>query len=155
MSVKYLPRILGADLEKYLTMIGAILIVGPKWWGKTTTAEQHSHGVLKLQDKDNYKSKYDVGRYWTFTIIKRGQTMFNRWMAGSSSISSLARNNSALVKDQTIIDDMNANFMDISRPTYYSYIGALKRLFVIEDLSGGLKISDPNLQSAQEIKKYS
>ena len=56
MSVKYLPRILDADLEKYLTMIGAILIVGPKWCGKTTTAEQHSRSVLKLQDKDNYKS---------------------------------------------------------------------------------------------------
>ena len=105
MSVKYLPRILDADLEKYLTMIGAILIVGPKWCGKTTTAEQYSRGVLKLQDKDNYKS-YDVGRYCIFTIIERGQTMFNRWMAGSLSISSLARNNSTLAKDQTIIDDM-------------------------------------------------
>lgn len=29
MVVKYLPRILDEDLEKYLTMIGAILIVGP------------------------------------------------------------------------------------------------------------------------------
>lgn len=34
MVVKYLPRILDKDLEKYLTMIGAILIVGPKWCGK-------------------------------------------------------------------------------------------------------------------------
>lgn len=31
---------------------------------------------------------------------------------------SLARNNSTLAKDQTIIDDINANFMNISRPTY-------------------------------------
>ena len=30
MVVKYLPRIVDEDLEKYLTMIGAILIVGPK-----------------------------------------------------------------------------------------------------------------------------
>ena len=42
MAVNYLPRILDADLEKYLTMIGAILIVGPKWCGKTTTGEQHA-----------------------------------------------------------------------------------------------------------------
>lgn len=56
MVVKYLPRILDEDLEKYLTMIGAILIVGPKWCGKTTTAEQHAKSVLKLQDKDNYKT---------------------------------------------------------------------------------------------------
>ena len=56
MVVKYLPRILDEDLEKYLTMIGAILIEGPKWCGKTTTAEQHAKSVLKLQDKDNYKT---------------------------------------------------------------------------------------------------
>lgn len=56
MVVKYLSRILDKDLEKYLTMIGAILIVGPKWYGKTTTAEQHAKSVLKLQDKDNYKT---------------------------------------------------------------------------------------------------
>ena len=56
MVVNYLPRILDDDLEKYLTMIGAILIVGPKWCGKTTTAEQHAKSVLKLQDKDNYKT---------------------------------------------------------------------------------------------------
>ena len=51
MFVKYQTRILDEDLEKYLTMIGAILIVGPKWCGKTTTAEQHAKSVL------NYKTK--------------------------------------------------------------------------------------------------
>lgn len=49
---------------------------------------------------------------------------------------SLARNNSTPAKDQTIIDDINANFMNISRPTYYSYVDALKKLFVIEDNRG-------------------
>ena len=76
MVVKYLPRILDKDLEKYLTMIGAILIVGPKWCGKTTTAEQHAKSVLKLQDKDNY-NKYDVGRHRTFQIIERRETTIN------------------------------------------------------------------------------
>ena len=31
---------------------------------------------------------------------------------------------------------MARNFGDISKPTYYSYIDALKKLFVIEDISG-------------------
>lgn len=74
MVVKYLPRILDEDLEKYLTMIGAILIVGPKWCGKTTTAEQHAKSVLKLQDKDNYKTNMMWGRHRAFQIIKRKQT---------------------------------------------------------------------------------
>ena len=56
MPKKYLKRILDEELDKYLKMIGAILIIGPKWCGKTTTAEQHAKSVLKLQDKDNYKT---------------------------------------------------------------------------------------------------
>ena len=45
MVKKYLPRILDEDLKKYLRMIGAILIVGPKWSGKTTTAERYAKSV--------------------------------------------------------------------------------------------------------------
>ena len=52
--VKYLKRYLDKDLEFYLNTIGAILIIGPKWCGKTTTAEQFSNSSVKLQDK--YKS---------------------------------------------------------------------------------------------------
>ena len=285
MSVKYLPRILDDDLEKYLTMIGAILIVGPKWCGKTTTAEQHSRSVLKLQDKDNYKSnmmwadiepsrllKGDKPRLideWQVapvlwdsvrtsvdesegyglyiltgstvvdedSIMHSGTGRIHRLLmrpmslyeSGESNgqisimdlfnnpdinindcesdltmddlifaacrggwpdsinqktregklfvvysylenicntdvsavdgvkrdpdrvrllLRSLARNNSTLAKDQTIIDYMNANFMDISRPTYYSYIDALKRLFVIEDLRGWT----PNIRSKSAIR---
>ena len=54
--VKYLKRIIDDDLDKYLEMIGAILIIGPKWCGKTTTAERHAKSVLKLQDKDQYQT---------------------------------------------------------------------------------------------------
>ena len=61
---------------------------------------------------------------------------------------SLARNNSTLAKDQTIIEDINANFMDISRPTYYSYVDALKKLFVIEDNRGW----SPNIKSKSAIR---
>ena len=32
--------------------MGAVLIEGPKWCGKTTTAEQQAHTVLKLHDPD-------------------------------------------------------------------------------------------------------
>lgn len=292
MVVKYLPRILDKDLEKYLTMIGAILIVGPKWCGKTTTAEQHAKSVLKLQDKDNYKTNMmwaDIEPYrllkgekprlideWQVapvlwdsirtsvdesegyglyiltgstvvdedSIMHSGTGRIHRMLmmpmslyeSGESNgqisimdlfdnpdininncessltindlifaaylggwpdslnqktrerklfvaynylenicntdvsavdgvkrdpdrvrvlLRSLARNNSTLAKDQTIIDDINANFMDISRPTYYSYVDALKKLFVIEDNRGWSQTSNPNQQSDQEIKKYS
>ncbi len=53
---KYFKRLIEQDLKDYLEIIGAVLIVGPKWCGKTTTAEQYANSVLKLQDPDNRKS---------------------------------------------------------------------------------------------------
>jgi len=50
MKNKYLKRVIDDILKERLEMIGAIAIVGPKWCGKTTTAEQYAKSVLKLQD---------------------------------------------------------------------------------------------------------
>lgn len=52
MTFTYKPRIIDEEIDEYLEMIGAILIEGPKWCGKTTTAEQHSKSSIKLQDTD-------------------------------------------------------------------------------------------------------
>ncbi len=48
----YLPRIADEELRFRLGAFGAILIVGPKWCGKTTTAEQQAKSVLKMQNPD-------------------------------------------------------------------------------------------------------
>ena len=50
--MEYIKRLIDNDLEFYLDVIGAIFIVGPKWCGKTTTAEQYARSIIKLQDKD-------------------------------------------------------------------------------------------------------
>ena len=52
----YLKSYLDDEIEKYLEVIGAILIVGPKWCGKTTTGEHHAKSIIKLQDKHKIKS---------------------------------------------------------------------------------------------------
>lgn len=41
--MKYLPRIADAELKMRLSYMGAVLIEGPKWCGKTTTAEQQAN----------------------------------------------------------------------------------------------------------------
>ena len=63
-------------------------------------------------------------------------------------LKAIARNNSTLAKDTTIMADISANFGDISKPTYYSYVDSLKRLFVIEDLSGWA----PNIRSKSSMR---
>ena len=46
----YKPRIADKMLARRLAGVGAVLIEGPKWCGKTTTAAQHASTVLYLDD---------------------------------------------------------------------------------------------------------
>ncbi len=48
----YLKRIVDEDLQLRLDSVGATIIVGPKWCGKTTTAEQKAKSILRLNDPD-------------------------------------------------------------------------------------------------------
>ena len=50
--MNYLPRIVDSELDLRLSAVGATIIVGPKWCGKTTTAKQKSKSVLEMQDPD-------------------------------------------------------------------------------------------------------
>lgn len=49
---EYFGRIVDNELKLRLEAFGATLIVGPKWCGKTTTAEQQAKSILKMQDPD-------------------------------------------------------------------------------------------------------
>lgn len=50
---KYKKRIADELLELQLESAGAVVVEGPKWCGKTTTAEQHAESVLYLDDPEN------------------------------------------------------------------------------------------------------
>ena len=50
--MNYLPRIVDEELDLRLRAVGATVIVGPKWCGKTTTAKQKAKSVLEMQDPD-------------------------------------------------------------------------------------------------------
>lgn len=64
MKVKnYLPRICDALLTKKLRHSGAVLVTGPKWCGKTSTALVASESVIYMQDPDKsgaYKTAADT-----------------------------------------------------------------------------------------------
>lgn len=52
---EYKPRITDNILQRKLAGKGAVLIEGPKWCGKTTTAEQAAKSVLYMSDPENEK----------------------------------------------------------------------------------------------------
>jgi len=56
MKSKYLPRIADSILEEKLQAFGAIYITGPKWCGKTSTAERHAKSALFMQNPDTIES---------------------------------------------------------------------------------------------------
>ena len=55
---KYLPRIVDDIVENKLSYMGALLIEGCKWCGKSTTAKNHANSVLEFQNPDK-KNDYD------------------------------------------------------------------------------------------------
>lgn len=50
--MEYFNRMADKQLKDNLEAFGAVLIEGPKWCGKTTTAMQQANSVLQLQDPD-------------------------------------------------------------------------------------------------------
>lgn len=49
-ALRYRPRIADSMLQRSLQSRGAVLIQGPKWCGKTTTAIEHCNSVLRLDE---------------------------------------------------------------------------------------------------------
>ncbi len=52
MQTQYRPRIADGMLARKLEGMGAVLIEGPKWCGKTTTAEQIARSILYMDDPE-------------------------------------------------------------------------------------------------------
>jgi predicted AAA+ superfamily ATPase len=64
---QYKKRIADEILSRKLQGIGAVLIVGPKWCGKTTTAEQQAKSKIYMDDIDEGATLRDLA-----TISPRG-----------------------------------------------------------------------------------
>jgi len=56
MNQKYFIRLADKILDSALKSSGAVLIEGPKWCGKTRTAEERAKSVLYMQDPDRGQS---------------------------------------------------------------------------------------------------
>ena len=77
---KYLPRIVDNILKNKLEYMGAVVIEGPKWCGKSTTAKQFSKSVIELQDPDK-KIQYDNISETKPSLFLEGEKprLFDEW----------------------------------------------------------------------------
>lgn len=60
MEMEYKHRIADGILEKKLRSKGAVLIEGPKWCGKTTTAEQQAQSILYMDNPASFESNLQM-----------------------------------------------------------------------------------------------
>ena len=55
--MNYINRIVDSEIREQLSITGAVVIRGPKWCGKTTSAKQFANSILEMQNpdlQDNY-----------------------------------------------------------------------------------------------------
>ncbi len=67
---KYKKRIADKIIEKKLAGKGAILIEGPKWCGKTTTAEQLSNSILYMSEPDKIRQNITMAEVSPSMLLK-------------------------------------------------------------------------------------
>ena len=78
--MKYLKRTADEYLSLLLASSGAVLIEGPKWCGKTTTAEQQANSIISLQDPD-MRDKYQATIAVKPSLLLAGDTprLIDEW----------------------------------------------------------------------------
>ena len=76
----YLQRMVDGLLTELLESSGAVLIEGPKWCGKTTTATQQAASILRLQNPDT-REAYIATAKTKPSLLLKGETprLIDEW----------------------------------------------------------------------------
>ena len=80
MKNEYLPRIVDLEINESMEVMGAILIEGCKWCGKSTTAIHHAKTIVEFQNPDK-KEEYDNIRDTKPSLFLKGEKplLFDEW----------------------------------------------------------------------------
>ena len=111
--MEYLKRIADEQLKLRLEAFGAVQIKGPKWCGKTTTAEMQAKSVLKMQDPDNREGYMATARTKpslllsgeTPRLIDEWQVAPVLWDAVRNAVDERRRKGQFILTGSTVIND--------------------------------------------------
>lgn len=80
MKNEYLPRIVDLEINESMEVMGAILIEGCKWCGKSTTAIHHAKTIVEFQNPDK-KEEYANIRDTKPSLFLKGEKplLFDEW----------------------------------------------------------------------------
>lgn len=78
--MKYLPRVVDSEIDELMEIMGAVLIEGCKWCGKSTTGSSHAKSIIEFQNPDK-KQEYDEIRNTKPSLFLNGEKprMFDEW----------------------------------------------------------------------------
>ncbi len=78
--MKYLPRVIDSEINDLMKIMGAILIEGCKWCGKSTTGSYHAKSIIEFQNPDR-KQEYDEIKNTKPSLFLNGEKprMFDEW----------------------------------------------------------------------------
>lgn len=128
--MEYLKRVADKQLELRLEAFGAVQIKGPKWCGKTTTAEQYAKSVLKMQDPDKREAYLATVRTKP-SILLKGETprLIDEWQvapvlwdAVRNAVDERRERGQFILTGSTVIEDseiMHTGTGRISRMSMY------------------------------------
>lgn len=78
--MKYLNRIVDSEINELMEVMGAVLIEGCKWCGKSTTGFHHANSVIEFQNPDR-KQEYEDIKNTKPSLFLNGDKprMFDEW----------------------------------------------------------------------------
>ena len=78
--MKYLPRVVDKEIDELMEIMGAVLIEGCKWCGKSTTGFHHAKSIIEFQNPDR-KQEYDKIKNTKPSLFLNGEKprMFDEW----------------------------------------------------------------------------
>ena len=78
--MKYLPRIVDKEIDELMEIMGAVLIEGCKWCGKSTTGFHHAKSIIEFQNPD-LKQEYEEIKNTKPSLFLNGEKprMFDEW----------------------------------------------------------------------------
>lgn len=115
--MEYLSRIADEQLALRLEAFGAVQVKGPKWCGKTTTAERQAKSVIKLQDPDRRDGYLATARTKP-SILLKGETprLIDEWQdcpvlwdAVRNAVDERRLKGQFILTGSTVIKDRNKN----------------------------------------------
>ena len=78
--MNYLPRVVDSEISELMEIMGAVLIEGCKWCGKSTTGSHHAKSIIEFQNPDR-KQEYDEIKNTKPSLFLNGDKprMFDEW----------------------------------------------------------------------------